>query len=157
MAILEFYHERSNPGCHPRRQRVPCERKPKETLLGDLFKTNYPKGALPGELLPGRSVPREMQSKGTILEQCSDVWALSRSKPTFLWKDQFELICQARLQKKNRFNSCMTKSLRKKMLTQNLVFCGSYFLWPLWNWGFGTNMESNAAVSLQFEHLAVTN
>ena len=91
------------------------------------------------------------------LKQCSDVWALSRLKPTFLWKDQFELICHARLPKTNRFNSVMTNLVSKKFLRQNLDFCGSYFLWPLWNWGFGTNMESNAAVTLQFEHIAFTN
>ena len=45
--------------------------------------------------------------------QCSDVRALSRSKPTFLWKDQFVLICHARLKKTKRFNSFMPKALRK--------------------------------------------
>ena len=51
----------------------------------------------------------------------------------------------------------MTKSLRKNFFGQNLDFCGSYFLWHLWNWSFGTNMESNAAVTLHFEDLAVNN
>ena len=37
-------------------------------------------------------------------EQCSDVWALSRLKPTFLWKGQFKLICHARVPKSNRLN-----------------------------------------------------
>ena len=37
------------------------------------------------------------------------------------------------------------------------VFCGSYFLWPLWNWDFGTRMESNTAAMLYFEDLAVKN
>ena len=45
--------------------------------------------------------------------QCSDVRALSRSDPTFLWKDQFVLICHARLKKTKRFNSFMPKALRK--------------------------------------------
>ena len=48
-----------------------------------------------------------------LLQQCSDVWALSRWKPTFLWKDQFVLVCHARLLKTYRFNSFMTKSFRK--------------------------------------------
>ena len=44
------------------------------------------------------------------------------------------------------------------MSSQNLDFCSSYFqllLW--WNWVFRTNMESNAAVTLHFENLAVQN
>ena len=36
-------------------------------------------------------------------------------------------------------------------------FCASYFLWPLCNGSFGTNLESNAAVTLQFDQLAITN
>ena len=92
-----------------------------------------------------------------VLQQGSDVWALSGSKPTILWNDPFELIFHARLSKMNRFSSFRAKSLRKKNLGRNLDFCKSYFLWPLWNWGFGTNMESNAAVTLHFEDLAVKN
>ena len=99
----------------------------------------------------------EYISTNLDLKQCSDVWAISRSKPTFLWNAPFELIFHARLSKTNRFSSFRAKSLRKKNLGQNLDFCKSYFLWPLWNWGFGTNMESNAAVTLHFEDLAVKN
>ena len=82
---------------------------------------------------------RHSDSRGLqcALEQCSDVWALSRSKATNLWKDQFELIFHERLSKTNRFSSFMTKSVWKFFLRQNLDFCGNYFLWPLWNWGFG--------------------
>ena len=91
------------------------------------------------------------------LQQCSDVWALLRSKPTFLWNDQFELIFPARLSKTNMFTSFRTKSLRKRILGQNFDFSLSYFLWPLWIWGFGTIMKSNAAVTLHFEDLLVKN
>ena len=80
----------------------------------------------------------------------------SRSKPTFLWKDQFELICHARLPKTNRFNSFCPKH-SEFFFWWNLFFYWSYFLWPLWNWSLGTNMEGNAAVTLQFEHLMVNN
>ena len=34
-----------------------------------------------------------LQINISCVEECSDVWALSRSKPIFLWKNQFELIC----------------------------------------------------------------
>ena len=40
-------------------------------------------------------------------------------------------------------------------MVQNLDFCGSCFLFHLWNWVFWTNIESNVAVRLQFEELAV--
>ena len=40
---------------------------------------------------------------------------------------------------------------------RNLDFCESYFLWPFCNGVFWTNMESNAAVTLHFEDLAVNN
>ena len=47
----------------------------------------------------------------------------------------------------------MKKSLKTKLETK-FVFCGYIFLEPLWNWDFGTNMESNADVSLQLkDHL----
>ena len=59
------------------------------------------------------------------------------------------------LLKTNRFSSFRTKSLNKKNLRRNLDFCGNYFLWPLLK--MGTNMESNAAVTLHFEVLAVNN
>ena len=91
------------------------------------------------------------------LKQYSEVWALSRSKPTFLWNDPFELIFHARLLKTNRFSSFRTKSLRKKILGQNLDFCKSYFQFLRWNWVFRTNMEGNAVVTLHFEDLAVQN
>ena len=99
-------------------------------------------------------------SQSTIImfiKQWSDVWALSRLKSTFLWKDQYELICHERLPKANRFISFMSKSLKKLFLWWNMDFCGSYFLRTIWNWGFGTNMESNVAVTLHFEDLAVNN
>ena len=48
-----------------------------------------------------------------LLEQCSDVWALLRSEPTFLWKNQFELIFHEICSTNNRFNSFMTKLLSK--------------------------------------------
>ena len=54
-------------------------------------------------------------SQSTIImfiKQWSDVWAPSKLKATFLWKDQFELIFHARLLKTNRLSSFMTKSLR---------------------------------------------
>ena len=38
------------------------------------------------------------------VEQCSEIWALLRPKPTFLWNYQFELIFCARLLKTNRFS-----------------------------------------------------
>ena len=44
-----------------------------------------------------------------FIKQCSDVWALLRSIPTFLWKDQFKLIFHARLLKTNGFDSLVTK------------------------------------------------
>ena len=91
------------------------------------------------------------------LKQCSDVWALSRSKPTFFWKNQLELIFHVRLSKTYTFNFFMTKPLRKKKFEKILDFCGSYFQFLLWNWVFWTNMESNAAVTLHFEDLAVQN
>ena len=31
--------------------------------------------------------------RGLALKQCLDVWALSRSEPTFIWNNQLELIC----------------------------------------------------------------
>ena len=73
--------------------------------------------------------------KNTI-EQCSDVWFLLRSEPTFLWKNQFELIFDNILLKTNMFNSFRAKSSRKFFSRQNLDFCGIYFQWPLWNWVF---------------------
>ena len=53
----------------------------------------------------------------------------------------------------------MSKSLveEEKNLGEFLDFCGRYFLRPLLNWAFGTTTESNAAVTLQFEHLSVNN
>ena len=48
-------------------------------------------------------------------------------------------------------------SVERLSVSRMRDFCGSYFLWPLWNWGFRTNMESNTAVTLPFEDLAVTN
>ena len=56
-----------------------------------------------------------------------------------------------------KFNLFMAKPLRKKYLGQNLDFCGSYFQFLLQNWVFGTNMESNTAVTLHFEDIAVRN
>ena len=44
-----------------------------------------------------------------IVEQCSDVWALLRLEPTFLRKNQFELV------------------FPEILLKTNLIFCGSYF------------------------------
>ena len=55
------------------------------------------------------------------------------------------------------FNLFWTKPLRKKKFGRNLDFCGSYFQFLRWNWVFRTNMESNAAVTLHFEDLAVQN
>ena len=49
----------------------------------------------------------------------------------------------------------MTKSFRKKMLRENLAFCGSYFQFLHQSWVYRTDMEGNAAVTLQFEDLAV--
>ena len=51
-------------------------------------------------------------------------WALSRSKPTFLWKNQFELIFLEILLKTNSLDCFMTKSLRKFFLSENLDFLG---------------------------------
>ena len=45
------------------------------------------------------------------VEQYSDVWVLSRLKPTFLCKNKFALICDVILLKNDRFNRIMTKSL----------------------------------------------
>ena len=55
------------------------------------------------------------------------------------------------------FNLFWTKPLRKKVFGQNLDSCKSYFQFLRWNWFFRTNMESNAAVTLHFEDLAVQN
>ena len=55
------------------------------------------------------------------------------------------------------FNLFWTKPLRKKISGQNLDLFGSYFQFLRWNWVFRTNMESNAAVTLHFEDLAVQN
>ena len=54
-------------------------------------------------------------------------------------------------------NLFLTKPLRKKFLGQKLDFWKSYFQFLRWNWVFWTNMGSNAAVTLQFEDLAVKN
>ena len=90
------------------------------------------------------------------LQECSDVWVLSRLKPTFLWNDQFELILHARL-KKQTSSVVLSQNPSENSFEPNLDFCWSYFLWPLWNWSLWTNMESNAAVTLHFEDLAVNN
>ena len=60
----------------------------------------------------------------SYVTQCSDVWGLSRSEYTFLWKHQFELIFHIILLKMYRFNFFMTKLLRKIFLMQYLDFCG---------------------------------
>ena len=82
--------------------------------------------------------------------QCSDVGALSRSKPAFLWKDQFGLIFHASLSKTNRFNYFITKSLWKISLWK-------LFSIKLLNRFFWTDMESNAAVTVQFKDVVDTN
>ena len=95
--------------------------------------------------------------QNNCIKQCSDVWALSRLKPTFLRNDPFELIFHSRLSKTNSSSHFVIKSLRNFFFRRNLNFCGSNFHWPLWNWGFETNMESNTSVTLNFEDLAVNN
>ena len=45
--------------------------------------------------------------------------------------------------------------LGKKISGKNLDFCQSFFQFFRWNWVFRTNMESNAAVTLHLENLAV--
>ena len=54
-------------------------------------------------------------------------------------------------------NLFWTKPLRNKISGQNLDFCKSYFQFLCCNWVFWTNMESNAALTLHFEDLAVQN
>ena len=61
------------------------------------------------------------------LKQCSDIWALWRLKPVFLWKNQFELILVEIFSKTNRFNSLTKILLMNILLMQNLDFCGRFF------------------------------
>ena len=85
-------------------------------------------------------IPSHIQT----IKQCSDLLALLRSKPIFLWKNQFELIVHVRLFKTYRFNFFMAKPLRKKCWRK------IGFLWKLFliflKLGFWTNMESNAVL-----------
>ena len=85
-----------------------------------------------------------------ILKQGLYVLTLLRLGPTFLWKNQFELIFHTILLKRNRFNSFRAKSLGEKILWQNLYFLEVIFNDPS-EIIFFTLMETNNAVPLQIE------
>ena len=81
----------------------------------------------------------------TLLKQCSDVWDLSRLKPTLIWKDQFELICTRVFQKPIGLIVLLPNHPGKIFWGQNFDLCGSFFP-HLLNWVFRTNMESNPVI-----------
>ena len=97
-----------------------------------------------------------MKIEGPV-KQCSYVWALSRSKPTCLWKDQFELVFHEILSKIYRFNCFMTKSLRNFFWGKIRILSKFLFNFSTEIVFFWTNMVGNASVTLQFEDLAVKN
>ena len=77
--------------------------------------------------------------------------------PHFFQTVSLSWIVMKSISKTYSFNLFWTQPLRKKILGQNLEFWKSYFQFLRWNWFFRTNMESNAAVTLHFEDLAVQN
>ena len=82
---------------------------------------------------------------------------LRDQKPHFFGKVSLSWYFMQDFWKQYMFNILCQITFRKNSFRWNLDFCGSYFQWPLWNWGFGYNMTSKAAVTMQFEHLAANN
>ena len=75
--------------------------------------------------------------------------------PHFLWKISLWWFFIKVYQKPISSITLWPNHLGIKNSGRNLDFCGSYFLFHLWNWVFRTNMESNAALMLQFEDFAM--
>ena len=74
--------------------------------------------------------------------------------PHFFGKVSLSWIVLKSISKTYSFNFCLDQTTQEKNLGQNLDFWKSYFQFLRWNWVFGTNMESNAAVTLNLEDLA---
>ena len=89
----------------------------------------------------------------------TDFRCLSRSEighPLF-WNNQFELIFHNVFPKTNRFSSLVTEPLRNFFLRTFFNFCRFFEFIHLLNRVFHTYILSNAAETLQFGDLAVSN
>ena len=62
------------------------------------------------------------------VQQCSDVWALSRLEPSFLWNNQFDLICH------EIHSANVWRQFVFDQITQENIFDWKFgFLWKLFS------------------------